>query len=101
MLDYAFINDNNTVINICVFDEHNEETLEIIKNHLSAKEYISCNEFGVAQIGGTWNGEFFVDINGERIPPTERPADDDFFYKYDWELGQWLPFTENRMKNFL
>ena len=33
MLDYAFINDNNTVINICVFDEHNEETLEIIKNH--------------------------------------------------------------------
>lgn len=101
MYEYAFINENGTVLNICIFDKKDSSLIEEIKNNLNAIEAICCNDFGTAEIGGLWNGSFFSNASGERLPPTAKPLDNDFFYKYDWELDQWIPFIENKVKNLL
>ncbi len=36
LLDYAFIDGNGTVLNVCVFAGHDENLLETIKNSLNA-----------------------------------------------------------------
>jgi hypothetical protein len=88
--NYAFIDDNNVVINICVFADTNPDLIDHIKNDMGAKLAISCEEFGNASIGGTWNGEHFLYEDGARVPLTNRPQDIKNHYKYDFEIEKWV-----------
>ena len=89
-LNYAFIHENGTVINICVFEEKDDVLIEQIKLQLGAETAISCEEFGVAVIGGKWNGQHFLFEDGSRVPPTVMPHSLTSRYEYDWDLNDWI-----------
>lgn len=95
---HAFLDNDNNVVNIAVFDEHNFELLETIKVANNYTSYVCCCDNGVASIGGKWTGEFFTDPNGDRLPPSLPPLNGR--YKYDWSehkwvyLGDFLPIPE-------
>jgi hypothetical protein len=90
--EYAFIDTNGTVLNVCIFSDTNQELLETIKNSLSAHDFISCNDFGMAIVGGKWDGEHFLYEDGTRVPLTPMPSDLENFYKYNFETNQWVIF---------
>lgn len=99
--NYAMIDDNNVVINVCVFAENDPILIEQVKNHLGAKTVLSCEEFGLAVVGGTWNGQHFLYEDGSRVPPLEMPSDDKFVYKYDFDLNKWVTVAPNRLLDYL
>lgn len=75
---HAFIDSNNLVIGVYLFDEHNAELLEKMKTHLSAVEVLSCCEFGIASNGSEfYNGKFYG------IKPYPE-------WVRNEELGQWV-----------
>ena len=88
--NYAFIDDNNVVINVCVFAEKDADLIDAVKSNMGAKLAISCDDFGNASIGGTWNGEHFLYEDGNRVPLTDLPKDFDNLYKYDFEIKEWV-----------
>jgi hypothetical protein len=88
--EYAFIDTDGKVLNVCIFSDTNQEFLETIKNSLNAYDFISCNDFGMAVVGGRWNGEHFLYEDGTRIPFTEIPFDPQNLYKYDFDINQWV-----------
>ena len=55
---YAFLKDG-VVINIAVFDGHDSELLEIIKQAHNADLVLSCRDYGKAFIDGFWDGTRF------------------------------------------
>lgn len=85
---HAFLDNDNNVINVAVFNEHNTEILEAVKVANNCASYICCCDNGIAVIGGKWNGEFFTDAQGDRIPPSLPPTD--ARYEYDWSEGKWV-----------
>ena len=89
---YAFIDTDGKVLNVCVFSDTNQEFLETIKNSFNAHDFISCTDFGMAVVGGMWNGEHFLYEDGTRIPLTEPPLDLQNFYKYNFDTNQWVIF---------
>lgn len=95
--DYAFLDENNVVINVNVFAEHDADLIEVVKNHLGAVQAISCDEFGVAAVGGTWNGQHFLYEDGTRVPPTHMPVDPNNIYSYDFELNEWVIVAQNKL----
>jgi hypothetical protein len=97
--DYAFINSSSVVVNICVFDEKNLELIEAIKNDMGATLAICCNDFGLAAVGGTWDGQFFRYSDGTRVPPTHMPEDDNYIYKFNFDSNEWVVVTTNKLKN--
>ena len=99
LLDYAFIDANGTVLNVCVFSEHDENLLETIKNSLNANTYISCKDNGLAAIGGIWDGQYFRYEDGTRVPTIALPTDDNYIYKFDFELNEWVVVTTNKLKD--
>lgn len=54
---HAFLDENNIVINIAVFDEwaHNHQLLEDIRSNMNAKKIICCCTFGLGAIGQSWD----------------------------------------------
>jgi hypothetical protein len=90
ILNYAFIDKNGTVINICVFEEKNDDLIQQIKLQLGAEIAIPCEEFGIAVINGKWNGQHFLFEDGSRVPPTIMPSDPNFRYEYDWDINDWI-----------
>ena len=54
---HAFIDENNDVINVAVFDEwaHNHQLLEDVKISIGASEVICCCQYGIAGIGDKWD----------------------------------------------
>jgi hypothetical protein len=54
---HAFLDKNNVVINVSVFDEwaHNHQLLEDIKIANEANKIICCCQYGIAGIGDTWD----------------------------------------------
>jgi hypothetical protein len=56
---HAFLNENNVVINVAVFDEwaHNHQLLEDIKELNNAYKIICCCQYGLAGIGHTYDEE--------------------------------------------
>ena len=99
LLDYAFIDTNGTVVNVCVFSEHDENLLETIKTSLNAISYISCKDHGIAAIGGTWDGQYFKYEDGTRVPPTAMPEDDTYIYRFDFDINEWVIVTTNKLKD--
>ena len=95
--DYAFLDQNNVVINVSVFAEHDADLIETVKNHLGATTAISCDEFGVAVVGGTWNGQHFLHEDGTRVPPTHMPNDLKNIYEYNFDINEWVIVAPNRL----
>lgn len=89
--DYALVNQNNVVFNIIVVSNHDNDLLESIKVANNADKIISCADYGYATIGGTWTGEYFLDQEGNKIPPTPEPFDENYIYDYNWETNTWYP----------
>lgn len=56
---HAFIDENNIVIDVAVFDEwaHNHQLLEDIRAEKGATKVICCCQFGLAGIGDRWDEE--------------------------------------------
>lgn len=82
---HAFLNENNTVVNVCLFNDHDEDLLEQVKNHFSASSFKSCCEFGTAFI----NGDFY---NNKFYPEKLYPS-----WIRNEELGIWeapIPYPE-------
>jgi hypothetical protein len=48
---YVFLNENNQVINICVFENPNEELLEMVKLQNEATYYVDCTNDKNAEVG--------------------------------------------------
>lgn len=56
---HAFINSENKVINVAVFDEwaHDHQLLEDVRVANNATQVVCCCEFGLAGIGDTWDDQ--------------------------------------------
>lgn len=54
---HAFLDENNIVINVAVFDEwaHNHQLLEDIKIGNNATKIICGCQYGIAGVGDTWD----------------------------------------------
>jgi hypothetical protein len=74
---HALINENNVVTDIFVFDEHNSNLLNQIKENFDAKNIICCCDNGIAVINSVWDGTQF-------IPPSPYPS-------WVWNLDKWEP----------
>ena len=58
---HAFIDKNNIVINVSVFEEdaHDSDLLDQIKDIFKAEQTICCCTFGTANVGDSWTGTEF------------------------------------------
>ena len=59
---HAFLNADNKVINISVFDEsaHGSQILEDVKNIYQATTVVCCCDYGVTVLGADWTGTEFI-----------------------------------------
>lgn len=75
---HAFLDENNIVINVAVFDEwaHNHQLLEDIKNAHGASRIICCCQYGLAGVGRQWDDSTnsWVPLPGH--PPLEEVAEE-------------------------
>lgn len=70
---HSFVKDN-VVINTAVFDEHNHELIEIIRQSQEADWVQCCCDYQrFVGIGCTWNGTDFVDQSGTVVPREPEP----------------------------
>jgi hypothetical protein len=104
--EHALVDENNVVLNVAVFDGHNHELLEAIRVANNAAKIICCCDNGMAVVNGTWTGEHFLDVEGNRVPLT-LPPDNTNIYEYNFETNEWtfvLPNLEvvlEKIKNNL
>ena len=75
----AFLDENNIVINVCVFEQHDESLIDSIKEHFNAVKSIDCCSVGQQ---GNLNEEFF---NNKFYPPKPSPE-----YIRDEVNGIWI-----------
>jgi len=100
--NHAFIDENNIVINVAVFDEnaHNSQLIEDVQQSLSAKQAICCCTFGMAQVGSIWTGTEFIPpspypswiwdvIKKEWVAPISEPIDGGM-YRWDEPTKSWI-----------
>ena len=61
---HAFLDENNVVINILVFDEsaHGSQLLEDVRELCKATTVVCCCDHGIAYMGGIWTGTEFRPI---------------------------------------
>lgn len=90
---HAFLDENNNVINVSLFDNHDVDLLNQVKEHLSATDFKSCCEFGIAcKPGNFYNNKFYPEqpypswikneFEGKWEAPTPYPADNK---NYIWD----------------
>jgi len=100
--NHAFIDNNNKVIAVVVFQEsdHDSQLLEDIKNSYGAKQTVCCCTFGFANAGDFWTGTEFQVPSPHKgwiwdsttklwNPPVPEP-DDGFAYYWDNEAESWV-----------
>jgi hypothetical protein len=70
---HSFVKDN-VVINTAVFNEHNHELIDTIKQSLEA-DWVQCNcdYLRFITVDATWNGTDFVHPDGTVIPREPMP----------------------------
>lgn len=103
---HAFLDNNNIVINVAVFDEsaHDHQLLEDIKSSLNATSVVCCCTHGLGNIGDTWNGSIFIppspypswiwsDSSRQWQAPVPMPEDDT--YIWDEVSKTWVVFTSS------
>lgn len=101
---HAFIDENNIVKNVAVFDEwaHDHQLLEDIRIANNAKQTVCCCTFGLANIGDTWTGTEFRppqpfsswswnDSKKQWQAPTSMPEDGFYIWKED--IKSWVDPT--------
>lgn len=93
---YAVLDENNFVINLLVFAEHDDILIEQVKKHLNAVQMISCCEFGEAQIDCYfYNNVFYppkpypswIFQENTWVAPVPRP--DSGWWKWNEETQEW------------
>ncbi len=87
---FAILDSQNNVINLILLDKDDDEWGNFFAAELGASKAISCKKFGQAEIGGKWNGEFFVDKDGKKVPFVPKPFDKQYLYEYNEELKEWV-----------
>lgn len=75
---HAFLDANNKVTSIYVFDGHNHDLLEQVKESISAAKVVCCCNYGMATVGG----ELY---NDKLYPPKPYPE-----WIRDEENGKWV-----------
>ena len=103
--NHAFIDENNKVIDVAVFQEsdHDTDILETIRKSLGAKQTICCCTFGMAGIGCSWTGTDFRSpapflswiwntTNKEWEAPVAKPIDGGM-YIWNENTKNWLELT--------
>jgi len=101
MHPHAYINEDNLVIDVNLFNEsdHDSQLLEDLLSVKKAKQVVCCCTFGIARVGDTWTGtEFRYPAPGinlvwdtntkEWVPPTPAPTDGPL-YQWDLPSGSW------------
>lgn len=104
---HAFIDSNNKVIEILVFDEtaHDSDILEQVKNAIGASDVLCCCTNGQAFVNGYWrNNEFtppqpyaswiYDETNKDWVAPIPMPTDAVYTWneqKLEWEFLIALP----------
>jgi hypothetical protein len=99
---HAFLDQNNKVLNVAIFDEngHDSDLIQVIKNDLQATEVICCCSNGIAYVGGYWRNNKFTDpqpypswtydeITLTWVPPVSKPEDAVYTWnedKLEWEF---------------
>lgn len=64
---HAFLT-GNVVINVAVFNEHDEELIDFICKENGGEQFLCCCNLGmVPQIGWTWDGTTFIEPVAENI----------------------------------
>jgi hypothetical protein len=99
--EYALIDSNNVVVSIAVFDTNDDELIQLITAENNAVNAISCNQFGQAAVNGTWNGERFLDSEGNKLPLTKHPKSENKLYHYDYEQDSWQELSDNLRNLFM
>lgn len=81
---HAFIDENNIVINVAIFDEsaHGSQLLEDLKVIHNAKEVICCCDYGIANIGWEWTGTNF---KAPKPTPIQLTGDDGSIGTFIWD----------------
>jgi hypothetical protein len=101
---HAFLNQNNIVIGVFLFDNHDDNLLEQVKLQCDAVKIISCCEFGTAGNGSEfYNGKFYDPapypswIKNEELNKWESPIPyptieegSDESYVWDENTTSWL-----------
>jgi len=99
---FAFLDSNNNVINIAVFDSPDPdiELLNSMKNQINAVDFKSCSIYGEASMGGLFIGHRFVEkqpypswvLNNETFvweSPIGNPVAP--YSKWNEETLSWTP----------
>lgn len=106
---HAFLDENNVVIDIKVFDEwaHDDVFLEEVKELINANQVVCCCTFGRAYRNGIWTGTEFrppalykswiwSDTLKQWEPPIPMPQDG--YYAWDEESKTWyMPLNPNNL----
>jgi hypothetical protein len=99
----GFINSNNLLLEIIVFNEGDTDMMELVKNQLGAHAYHELIEpYGPAVIQNSiWTGEYFTPgsrfktwiWNIEKcmwVPPVEAPVVEGKLYEWSDDLVNWV-----------
>jgi hypothetical protein len=92
---HAFIDVNNVVLNVAVFNEHDEVLIETIRLvHEGAVKSLCCCNYGLAVIGSVWNGERFCGLDGVPLPLTRQPIKTDHldFWRWNETQKEWINY---------
>ena len=99
MKNYAFINEDNEVINIAAFDdEATHELIQLICETNNGKEYYDLSIYGTTAIGGEfYNNRLWLPkpheswIRGEQEwEPPFFPPNDGFEYYWSESILNWV-----------
>lgn len=79
---HIFLNSENIVIASYVFEAHDHELLNAVKNDIAANSFLcGCDLGAIGPIGFRWDGSKF-------IPP--KPENEPTFI-YNEEVNEWIP----------
>lgn len=75
---HAFLDENNIVVNIAVFDEwaHNHQLLEDVRISNGASKVICCCQYGSTNIGRQWDDSTNSWVPLPEVPPLDEVADE-------------------------
>lgn len=77
--NHAFLDENNIVINVSVFDEsaHNHQLLEDVKESIGAFKIVCCCQHGIVGIGRQWDEATNAWVPLPEYPPLDE-IDEEF-----------------------
>jgi hypothetical protein len=94
---HAFIDANNVVLSVAIFNEHDEVLIDVVRQtHEGAIKSLCCCNYGLATVGSIWNGERFCDIDNIPLPLTYKPIKIDPFDAWSWNENQkeWVNYKD-------